>query len=95
MVFELTPEGEVQQPVLFNAAALHSTVPPTVELKGSNLAVAHAAGEPGTVQTLGVLLPADAIVSNMTVNGDAVKFNQSGSYVEAKVQFKGTALRAG
>ena len=89
MVFELTPEGEVQQPVLFNAAALHSTVPPTAEMKGSNLTVAHAAGEPGTVQTLGVLLPAGAIVSNMTINGDAVKFNQSGNYVEAKVQFKG------
>ena len=88
-VFELIPEGDAHQPILVNAAAQQSSLPPRVELKGGILSVAHAAGEPGTVQTLGVLLPANSIVSSLTINGNTVKFTQSGNYVEARVQFKG------
>ena len=89
-VLELIPQGRLDQPILLNAAALHSAAPPSIVLKGSTLSVEHAAGEPGTVQKLGVLLPADSKVSNVTVNGNAVKFTQSGGYVEAQVQFEGT-----
>jgi len=88
-VLELTPEGTSDQPILFNAATLRSAAPPKVILKGSALAIEHAAGEPGTVQTLGVLLPANTKVSTVTINGSAVKFAQSAGYIEAKVQFKG------
>ena len=88
-VFELVPEGQVLKPILFNAVALNSTVPATAELKGSTLSVVHAAGEPGTVQSLGVLLPSAFNVSSVTVNGTAVKFTQSGAYVEAQAKFKG------
>ena len=88
-VFELIPQQTVSQPILFHAAALLSSAPPRVELKGTNLTVEHAAGEPGNVQSVGVLLPAAAKISRMTVNGSAVKFKQSFGYVEAQVRFKG------
>jgi hypothetical protein len=89
-VLELIPEGKLDQPILFNAAALHRAVPPGVALKGGALSVEHAAGEPGTIKKLGVLLPAGSKVSTVTVNGNAVKFTQSGGYVEAQVRFEGT-----
>ena len=89
-VLEMIPEEEVNRPVLFNAAALNGATPPTAELNGSALLVAHVAGEPGTAQNLGVLLPADRKVSRMTINGNDVKFTQSGRYVEAQVKFAGT-----
>lgn len=88
-VLELIPEDQVNQSVLFNAAALHGATPPTVELKGDALAIAHVAGEPGTLRKVGVLLPANRKASSMTVNGADVKFTQFGSYVEAQVQFAG------
>jgi len=88
-VLEVIPEAEVNRPVLLNASALHGATPPTVELNGSALLVAHVAGEPGKLQKVGVLLPANRKVSRMTVNGNAVKFTQSGSYVEVQVQFAG------
>jgi hypothetical protein len=92
IVLELSPEPGVTQPVLLNTTQLSSAVPPTADLKGGLLAVEHAAGEPGTIQNLGVLLPGPANVSRMTVNGSAVKFKQSGCYVEAQVRFKGSSF---
>jgi hypothetical protein len=88
-VFEVVPEEKLKRPILVNAAALHSAVRPSVELKGSTLSFVHVAGEPGTVQKLGVLLPENSKVSSMTVNGNAVSFKQSGSYVETQSQFQG------
>ncbi len=43
-VIELIPEGEVDHPILFNSAALHSPIPPGLELRGSTLSFVHAAG---------------------------------------------------
>jgi hypothetical protein len=88
-VFELLPEGEVKYPILFNAATLHSTAPPTVGIKQSTVLLAHVAGEPGAIQALGVQLPSAAKVSQVTVNGNSVKFTRSGNYIEAQAQFKG------
>jgi hypothetical protein len=93
-VFEVVPEENLKRPILVNAAALHSAVPPGVELKGSTLSFVHVAGEPGTVEKLGVLLPENSKVSSMTVNGNAVKFMQSGSYVETQSQFQGIRFAA-
>jgi hypothetical protein len=89
-VLELIPAVSSARPILFNAAALHSGAQPSASLKGITLAIEHAAGEPGTVQKLGVLLPAGSKVSTVTVNGSAAKFTESGGYVEAEVQFNGT-----
>ncbi len=88
-VFELIPEGKLEHPILTNAAALRSAISPGAELKGGALSVVHAAGEPGTVQKLGVVLPEDTKVSSMTLNGEAVRFRQSGSYVETQAKFQG------
>jgi len=88
-VLELIPEGKVDSPIVFNAAALHADAPPSVELKGNSLSVIRAAGEPGTVERLGVLLPRALRVASVTVNGDKVKFTQSGNYVDAQVHFEG------
>jgi hypothetical protein len=89
-VIELIPHEKVSHPILFNAAALHSAIQPGVELKGGALSFVHAAGEPGTFQKLGALLPLASKVSSVTVNGSPVQFTQSGSYVETKVKFEGT-----
>ena len=88
-VIEVIPEAAINQPVLFNAAALHSANPPSVQLKGTSLFFLHAAGEPGTSQKLGALLPSAITVSNVTVNGSPVQFMQSGRYVQAQVNFSG------
>jgi hypothetical protein len=87
-VLEVSPEPAVKEPVLLNAAQLHATVSPRVTVKGNTLSVEHAAGEPGTTQTLGVLLPGETNISGMIVNGSRVKFKQSGCYVETKLSFK-------
>jgi hypothetical protein len=89
-VIELLPDEKVSHPILFNAAALHSAIQPGLELKGGALSFLHAAGEPGTFQKLGALLPLASKVSSVTVNGTPVQFTQSGSYVETEVKFKGT-----
>jgi hypothetical protein len=88
-VLELVPRVAVNPPILLNTAHLQSSSPPRAELKGTNLTVEHAAGEPGKAQSLGVLLPEAAKISRMTVNGSVVKFKQSANYVEAQVRFKG------
>ncbi|MFZ0744752.1 MAG: hypothetical protein WAM85_10095 [Terracidiphilus sp.] len=88
-VLELTPAKEVHSPILLNAASLQSAVPPTSELNGKTLSIQHAAGEPGTLQKIGALLPPASRVSSVTVNGSSVKFTQSGNYVETQVHFKG------
>jgi hypothetical protein len=89
-VIELIPEGEVDHSILFNSSALHSSIPPSVELKGSSLSIVHAAGEPGTFQKLGALVPPASEVSSVTVNGSPIMFTQSGRYVETQVRFGGT-----
>ena len=88
-VLEVIPIEKVESPLLFNSASVQSVVPASVKLKEGALSIEHAAGEPGTVQKVGVLLPANSNVSGVTINGNAAKFTRSGSYVEAQVQYKG------
>jgi len=88
-VFELLPTPDNGQPVLFNAAALSSGNPPRAELSGTSLVLGHVAGEPGTTQAIGVLLPGETQVATLTVNGKAQNFTQTGRYVEAQVRFDG------
>lgn len=89
-VLELIPEEKSDRPILFNAAALPADVPPTVELKENALSILHAAGEPGTVENLGALIPEAQRVKGVSVNGSAVPFTQSGNYIDVPVRFKGT-----
>ena len=90
-VFELVPEPRSTQPIILNAAAGDASLTkPTAVLTGSVLALSHIAGEPGTQQELGVLLPTAAHVEKMTINGQAVKPMQTGRYVSSELHFSGT-----
>ena len=88
-VLELIPEKQRETPVLFNATPLHADAQPSVILKGRTLSIAHVAGEPGTVQKIGVLLPNNSRILEVTVNGSGRTFRQSGRYVESEVRFEG------
>ena len=88
-VFELIPAPESDRPIVFNAGAASAGAPPSAELRGTALWLGHIAGEPGTTQTIGVLLPGEARVSSVTVNGKVLRFKQIGPYVDAEVRFAG------
>ncbi len=89
-VLEIEPASGVTGPLVFNATALHTDLQPGVEVRGTDVSVTHAAGEPGTEEEVGVLLPGDLKISNFSINGNAQRFVQHGRYVEAKVRFDGT-----
>jgi hypothetical protein len=89
-VFEVIPVGTAEHPILFNAATQRESSSPSIELKGSALEIAHAAGELGTSQKLGVLLPKSIAVSRVSVNGNPAQFTQSGRYIETKASFSGS-----
>ncbi|HEY3626088.1 MAG TPA: hypothetical protein VGL00_07385 [Terracidiphilus sp.] len=88
-VLEITPAGHLEQPAVFNAAAVSAGVAPRAELSATSLSLTHVAGEPGTSQTVGVMLPADERVSRVTVNGKTTQFKQTGRYIDAEVHFDG------
>jgi hypothetical protein len=88
-VLELAPAASSGIPILFNAAALSADAPPVAALDGTSLTLKHVAGEPGTTQTIGILLPRAARISSLTVNGKTQPFTQTEKYVETEVQFEG------
>jgi hypothetical protein len=88
-VLALVPEMDSEQPIVFNAAAISAETPPRAELNGTALSLSHVAGEPGTEQSIGVLLPSEARVSSVCVNGKAQEFTQTGRYVQAQIRFEG------
>lgn len=84
-VLELVPASSSTKPVVMNAGGKA-----VAELNGSTLSVTHAAGEPGTEQEIGVLLPSEIQIEKLTVNGQSVQPNQTGRYVSASIHFAGT-----
>jgi hypothetical protein len=88
-VLEVVPADQSQTPIVFNAAAISASTPPRAELRRTALSIMHVAGEPGTTQNIGVLLPGDTRVTGLTVNGKPQQFQQNGKYLEAEVQFEG------
>jgi hypothetical protein len=92
-VFELVPAPSSIQPIILNAGADNASLAkPTAVLTGSTLTLSHIAGEPGTQQELGVLLPTAVHVEKMIVNGEAVKPTQTGRYVSSELHFSGTSF---
>jgi hypothetical protein len=75
--------------MVLGVSALQSGAPPIAQIDGSTLSILHVAGEPGTTQEVGVLLPKTATVRAVTVNGAPHTFTQTGSYVEVPVRFAG------
>lgn len=84
-VLELVPAMPSTQPIVMNAGPGAA-----VTLAGDTLSVAHAAGEPGSEQELGVLLPTDIRIKKLIVNGETVRSSQTGRYVSASIRFAGT-----
>jgi hypothetical protein len=88
-VLELISADDVKDPMVFNSAAVSPQAPPRAELRGTSLSIAHVAGEPGSTESIGVLLRGDTRISGVNVNGKAQTFTQTGAYVEAHVRFDG------
>ena len=88
-VFEVIPADDVKDLIVFNAAAVSPQALPQPELRGTTLSIAHVAGEPGSMQSIGVLLRGDTRISTVNVNGKSQPFTQTGPYVEARAQFDG------
>jgi hypothetical protein len=89
-VFELIPAQSSAQPIILNAASDNSSSSkPAAVLTGSTLSLSHIAGEPGTQQEIGVLLPTAIHIEKMSVNGRAVEPTQTGRYVSAGLHFSG------
>jgi hypothetical protein len=86
-VIEISPAHVAERAEVFNIAGAQAS------LVSSELKITHVAGEPGTAQSVGVLLPASAHVTHLTINGEENTFTQKGSYVEANVKFDGTRFR--
>jgi hypothetical protein len=90
-VFELIPSRSSAQPIILNAASGGSfSAKPTAVLTGNTLSLTHIAGEPGTQQEIGVLLPTATHVDKMSVNGRAVDPTQAGHYVSTGLHFSGS-----
>jgi hypothetical protein len=76
----------VNAPLVFGAAASRATV----TLNAGALKLENIAGEPGSAQEIGVLLPDAAPVKSVSVNGQEVRFKQTGTYVSSSLKFAGT-----
>jgi hypothetical protein len=65
-VLELVPDSGDPSPVLFNTMGIDDAAnsTPSVVLKGKQLAIEHAAGEPGTHDEIGVLLPSTKAIAD-------------------------------
>jgi hypothetical protein len=91
-VLELLPASSFTAPVVLNATSETSSAP-VARLTGSTLVLTDVAGEPGTQQEIGVLLPTSVPIQKMVVNGTAVQAQQSGRYVSVNLHFAGTRFR--
>lgn len=90
----LAAESEKQSLLVFGSRASHAGagVSSTATVSGGTLRVEHASGELGSQQDIGVLVPNSVHITNMTVNGQPVRYAQNGSYVSARVRFAGQAF---
>lgn len=77
--------------VIFNAGTRWSGGTPDAGavVTGNTLSLEHIRGEYGSSQEIGVLLPEQTKIKNMTVNGRDVRPLQEGRYVGARVNFGG------
>ena len=87
-VFELEPFTPLHQPLLLNGTTAPSAGQ-DVSVNGARLTIAGLAGEPGTTQKIGVLLPNKVQIATAEVNGQSASFRQSGNHVEIPINFAG------
>lgn len=89
-VLEVIPETYTSA-IIFNAQAARSDGMSEAHatLTDNRLSLEHIAGEYGSSQEIGVLLPLRTKIMSMTVNGRDVRFLQNGRYISANVDFAG------
>lgn len=88
-VLEVIPLAlPVKTPLVFGSATSNSTA----VIDGGALSLENVAGQPGSVQGVGVLLPDGMPVKTMSVNGHVVTFTQTGAYAWSQVRFRGQRL---
>lgn len=92
-VLELVPIPSSSQPIIMNAVTENISHHPTATLIGDSLTLAHIAGEAGTQQEIGVLLPTSTHIRKMTINGTPVRPIQAGHYVTASAHFSGKPFK--
>ncbi len=82
-VLSLAPAGmNLAKPALFNA-------PGSALLQGADLALSKVRGEVGSEVPIDVLVPKEARIEKVTVNGTAMKFARLGEIVSVRVCFAG------
>jgi hypothetical protein len=86
-VLEISPVTTRTELLVFNASKAAAVA--GAHLDHGLLKVTGAAGEPGTEQEIGILLPHADPVRKVTVHGHAVRFEQKGAYVAVRVRFAG------
>lgn len=86
-VLLIEPASEVTKPILFNAQA--GPIKPGAKIIHHDLQVQHISGEPGTNQSLGVLLPVGTVVRSVEVNGGSFPFTVQGRYISIHLRFRG------
>lgn len=90
---ELIPLPKVQGQILvFGADALDPLKRARANFENGVLRLMDVAGTPGSVQEIGVLLPDESEVKEMTVNGTSVIFIHHERYASGKVKFAGQAF---
>jgi len=83
MVLQIAPAGDtVCRPILFNA-------PGNVSLEDDKLVLTDVKGQVGSEQNLLVVVPKQARIKRVTVNGKRLAFSQSGEQVSINAAFAG------
>ena len=89
-VLQLEPAPEVfNRPIVTGAPATSGQLLASASLEKGEVRLEHVADEPGKSQEIGVILPAEAAVQRMMINGKPVQFEQHGEYVSSTVKFAG------
>jgi hypothetical protein len=92
-VFQIIPLSKLPREILvFGSKAADARKPAQATVENAVVHLVNVAGEPGTEQSIGVLLQDEIPLKAATVNGKPVEFTQKGRYVSAKVRFAGTAF---
>jgi hypothetical protein len=92
-VLQLIPASKgAGQILVFGAHDSDASKPPQASFENGVVQLMNIAGEPGTEQSVGVLLQDEIPVRAMAVNGKPVPFRQNGRYASAEVKFAGTTF---
>ena len=84
---EIVPYTENPRALIFNTPTADGAA--TASVRQAQINVAHVAGEPGTSQEIGILLPSSQHITKVVIDGTPVQFEHAGRYYGAHVNFAG------